>query len=60
MKDIAILQSKKATMACMAAALCYICLKNGMSTEQAALVVSPILAYIPIQGSIDHKSTPKT
>ena len=59
MKDIAILKSKKASMACVAALLSYVCLKNGLSTEQAALVVSPILAYIPIQGAIDHKNTPK-
>lgn len=59
MKDIAILKSKKASMACIAAVMSYVCLKNGLTTEQAMLVVSPILVYVPIQGAIDHKSTAK-
>lgn len=55
MNGVALLKSKKATMACIAALLSFVCMKNGLTTEQTALVVSPILAYIPIEGAIDHR-----
>lgn len=55
MSKIAVFNSKKATIAMFSSIMGFICLKYGLTTEQTALVVSPLLAYIPVQGTIDHQ-----
>lgn len=55
MKNIAVLQSRKATMALLSAALSFWCVKSGFSIEQTLLVVGPLAAYIPIEGAADYR-----
>ena len=54
-KNIAILQSRKATMAVISAALGFWCIKSGFTMEQTMIVVGPIAAYIPIEGAADYR-----
>lgn len=55
MSNIPLLKSKKASMALACAVLSFLCVKSGFTTEQTALVVGPLMAYIPIEGAIDHR-----
>lgn len=55
MEKIALLKSKKGLSAVLCAVFSFACLKSGFTTEQTALVVGPLMAYLPIEGAIDHK-----
>lgn len=55
MPRIALLESKKATVAVFSSLIGLACFKLGLTTEQTALVVSPLIAYVPVQGTIDHQ-----
>lgn len=60
MQNIALLKSKKGLSAVLCALFSFSCLKSGFTLEQTALVVGPLMAYLPIEGAIDHKRTPAT
>lgn len=55
MQNIALLRSKKGLSAIICAVMSFACLKSGFTTEQTALVVGPLMAYLPIEGAIDHR-----
>lgn len=52
---IAFLESKKATAAICASVLAFLCFNTGLTAEQTLLVISPLAAYIPIEGTIDAR-----
>ena len=59
MKDIALLQSKKGLSACICAVVAFACVKSGFTEAQTMMVVGPLMAYLPIQGAIDHRKETK-
>lgn len=51
----AVFASKKATIAIFSSVLAYFCLRSGFTTEQVMVVCAPLIAYVPVQGAVDHR-----
>lgn len=46
--------SKKLLVALLAPILSYLALREGMSEQQVALILAPLLLYLPSQGLADY------